>query len=115
MFGGELEDLGCRADTELRRRHRVRGHLAQISQRPLFAGLFGPDVGGRLDDAGRDELAEAGLGPFGPAERPMTGYLARPAAWRASPDVAASWVERALAHVRSMPPKVKKPKPSGKR
>jgi len=38
-----------------------------------------------------------------------------PVAWRASPDVAASWVERALAHVRSMPPKVKKPKPSGKR
>ena len=47
MIGGELEDLGRRADTELRRRHRVRGHLAQISQRPLFTGLFGPDVGGR--------------------------------------------------------------------
>jgi hypothetical protein len=39
----------------------------------------------------------------------MTGYLALPAAWRASPDVAASWVERTLAHVRSMPPKIKKP------
>ena len=56
-----------------------------------------------------------GSGPFGPGERPMTGYLALPAAWRASPDVAASLVGRALAHVRSMPPKVKKPKPSGKR
>ncbi len=52
-----------------------------------------------------------GSGLFGPAERPMTGYLALPAAWHASPDVAASWVERALAHVGSMPPKVKKPKP----
>jgi hypothetical protein len=57
----------------------------------MFAGLSGPDGGIRRDDAGHDELTVIeGSGPFGPAERPMTGYLALPAAWRASPDVAAS-------------------------
>ena len=92
------------------------GNLGAFVNGNMFAGLFGPDVGVRLDDDGHDELAVVvGSGPFGPAERPMTAYLALPAAWRASPDVAASWVERALAHVRSMPPKVKMPKPSGKR
>ena len=90
------------------------GNLGAFVNGNMFAGLFGPDVGIRLDDAGRDELAVIeGSGPFGPAERPMTGYLALPAAWRTSPDVAASWVERALEHVRSMPPKVKKPKLAG--
>ncbi len=92
------------------------GNLGAFVNGNMFAGLFGPGVGVRLDDAGHDELAAVeGSGPFGPAERPMSGYLALPAVWRANPDVAASWVERALAHVRSMPPKARKPKPSGKR
>jgi multimeric flavodoxin WrbA/TfoX/Sxy family transcriptional regulator of competence genes len=91
------------------------GNLGAFVNGNMFAGLFGPDVGVRLDDAGHDELAMVkGSGLFGPAERPMTGYLTLPAAWRARPDLAASWVERALAHMRSMPPKVKKPKASGK-
>jgi hypothetical protein len=79
----------------------------------MFAGLFGKDVGVRLDDAGRDELASiSGTGAFGPAERPMGGYLSLPGTWRATPELAAVWVERALAQARSLPPKVKKPKPS---
>ena len=94
------------------------GNLGAFVNGNMFAGLFGPNVGVRLDNAGRDELAAIeGSGPFGPAERPMGGYLAVPTAWRASPDTAAAWVERALAHARSMPPKVKKPKskPAGNR
>ena len=92
------------------------GNLGAFVNGNMFAGLLGPGVGVRLDDAGRDELAAVeGSGPFGPAERPMSGYLTLPAAWRANPDVAASWVERALAYVQSMPPKARKPKPSGKR
>jgi TfoX/Sxy family transcriptional regulator of competence genes len=67
------------------------GSLGAFVNGSMSAGLFGPDVDVRLDDAGRDELAMIeGSGPFGPAERPMTGYLAPPAAWRASPDVAVS-------------------------
>src|SRR5215813_9270298 len=92
------------------------GNLGAFVNGNMFAGLFGPDIGVRLDDASRAELASMeGSGPFGPAERPMAGYLALPRAWRASPETAAGWVERALVHVRSMPAKVKKPKRVNKR
>jgi hypothetical protein len=81
----------------------------------MFAGLFGPAVGVRLDDAAREELEGiAGTGPFGPAERPMGGYTSLPGGWRATPEIAASWVERALSHVSTLPPKVKKPKAARK-
>ena len=76
----------------------------------MFAGLFGASVGVRLADADRDELAAVpGSGPFGPAERPMGGYLSLPAAWRDSQELAADWVARALTHVGAMPPKKAKP------
>ena len=76
----------------------------------MFAGLFGPAVGVRLADDDRDELAGIeGSGPFGPAERPMGGYISLPEAWRDQPRTAADWVDKALAHVRTFPPKQKKP------
>ncbi|HEX9528878.1 MAG TPA: TfoX/Sxy family protein [Streptosporangiaceae bacterium] len=85
------------------------GNLGAFVNGNMFAGLFGPAVGVRLDDRASDELAAIdGSGPFGPAERPMGGYLSLPEAWRGTPDVAADWVGRALSHVRSLPPKVKK-------
>ena len=85
------------------------GNLGAFVHGNMFAGLFGPAVGVRLDDAARVELEGIdGSGPFGPAERPMGGYTSLPGAWRATPEVAAQWVERALAHVSAMPPKVKK-------
>ena len=53
------------------------GNLGAFVNGNMFAGLFGPDIGVRLDDVGRDELASIeGSRPFGPAERPMPGYLA---------------------------------------
>jgi TfoX/Sxy family transcriptional regulator of competence genes len=87
------------------------GNLGAFVHGNMFAGLFGAAVGVRLDDAGRAELEGIeGSGPFGPAERPMGGYISLPAAWRAAPEVAARWVERALGYVSTLPPKVKKPK-----
>ncbi|GAA1252140.1 hypothetical protein GCM10009609_14330 [Pseudonocardia aurantiaca] len=66
---------------------------------------------GELDDASREELlVEDGEGSFGPAERPMAGYAAIPPAWRASPERARPWVERALAHIGALPPKARKPR-----
>jgi hypothetical protein len=44
----------------------------------------------------------------------MGGYTSLPAAWRATPEVAATWVERALSHVSTLPPKAKKPKKSAR-
>ena len=52
--------------------------------------------------------AVEGTGPFGPAERPMGGYLSLPSGM--AQDQAAQWVEKARSHVGSLPPKVKKPK-----
>ena len=75
----------------------------------MFAGLFGPNVGVKLDPEGIEELrALEGSGPFGPEERPMGGYLSLPASL--SDEEAAAWVERARAHIATLPPKVKKPK-----
>ena len=89
------------------------GNLGAFVHGNMFAGLFGSAVGVRLDDAASQELAAIeGAGPFGPEERPMGGYLSLPPDWRAAPDLASAWVERALAHVKTMPPKVKKPKSS---
>jgi hypothetical protein len=48
----------------------------------MFMGLFGADIGVKLPDDARRELLEVeGVGPFGPAERPMGGYVTLPAAW----------------------------------
>jgi TfoX/Sxy family transcriptional regulator of competence genes len=86
------------------------GNLGAFVNGNMFAGLFGTAVGVRLADADRDELtAVSGTGPFGPAERPMGGYLSLPASWREDPGRAAEWVGRALGYVAALPPK--KPKP----
>lgn len=91
------------------------GNLGAFVHGNMFAGLFGPAVGVRLDDAGTEELAAVdGAGPFGPDERPMGGYVSLPEAWRGTPELAASWVERALSHVSALPPKVKKPRAAKK-
>jgi TfoX/Sxy family transcriptional regulator of competence genes len=87
------------------------GNLGAFVHGNMFAGLFGPALGVRLAEADHAELASIdGSGPFGPAERPMGGYISLPLAWRDSPELAADWVNRALAFVSAMPPKVAKPK-----
>jgi TfoX/Sxy family transcriptional regulator of competence genes len=84
------------------------GSLGAFVNGNMYAGLFGTDVGVKLDAAGLDELrALPGSGPFGPAERPMGGYLSLPA--NLSEEDAAAWVERARDHVAALPPKQKKP------
>jgi TfoX/Sxy family transcriptional regulator of competence genes len=87
------------------------GNLGAFVHGNMFAGLFGQAIGVRLAESDHAELAAVdGAGPFGPAQRPMGGYLSLPPAWRDSPELAASWVSRALAFVSSMPPKKPKPK-----
>ena len=87
------------------------GNLGAFVHGNMFAGLFGSAVGVRLAEPDAAELAAIeGTGPFGPAERAMSGYLSLPSAWRDDADRAAQWVERARAHVGSLPPKVAKPR-----
>ena len=70
------------------------GNLGAFVHGNMFAGLFGPAVGVRLAGPDAAELsAVEGTGPFGPAERPMGGYLSLPPGM--DPDLAARWVEKA--------------------
>ena len=85
------------------------GSLGAFVNGNMFAGLFGTDIGVKLDPEGLEELrAIEGAGPFGPEERPMGGYLSLPASF--SDEQATAWVERAREHVATFPPKVKKQK-----
>src|SRR5438309_11824780 len=87
------------------------GNLGAFVHGNMFAGLFGSSVGVKLAGPDAAELAAVeGAGPFGPAERPMGGYLSLPSGM--NPDLATQWVEKARVHVGAMPPKVKKPKKS---
>lgn len=89
------------------------GNLGAFVHGNMFAGLFGPAIGVRLTESDHAELAAVdGSGPFGPADRPMGGYLSLPLAWRDSPELAVAWVSRALAFVSTMPPKHPKPRPA---
>ena len=83
------------------------GNLGAFVNGNMFAGLFGDDLGVRLiEDASLSALRSvAGTGPFGPAERPMGGYLALPREWRDHPERVAEWVSTALEQVAVLPPK----------
>jgi hypothetical protein len=83
------------------------GNLGAFVNGNMFMGLFGSDIGVKLPDDQLHELrAQPGSGPFGPSERPMSGYATLPAAW--STRKVAPWIDKALAHVSALPPKVAK-------
>ena len=91
------------------------GNLGAFVNGNMFMGLFGADIGLKLAPAdAADLLAVEGAGPFGPAERPMGGYVTLPASLVGTPD-ADPWVKRALEHVGRLPPKqATKAKPAAK-
>jgi TfoX/Sxy family transcriptional regulator of competence genes len=83
------------------------GNLGAFVNGNMFMGLFGADIGVKLARADADELlATEGAGPFGPAERPMGGYVTLPAI--ADRPVLDAWIARSLAYVASLPPKAAK-------
>ena len=86
------------------------GNLGAFVNGNMFAGLFGPVIGVKLDDEARVELESTERTvPFGPAERPMAGYAGLPEVWNAEGDGdharVRAWVEKALDHVATLPPK----------
>jgi TfoX/Sxy family transcriptional regulator of competence genes len=86
------------------------GNLGAFVNGNMFMGLFGGDIGVKLAAGDADELgAIEGAGPFGPAERPMGGYVTLPPSLVGTPE-AGRWVARSLSHVAALPPKVPKPK-----
>jgi TfoX/Sxy family transcriptional regulator of competence genes len=85
------------------------GNLGAFVHGNMFMGLFGGDVGVKLDEPDRSSLAaQPGTGPFGPAERPMAGYVTLPAAW--TNEKARPWIAKARATAAALPPKQPKKK-----
>jgi TfoX/Sxy family transcriptional regulator of competence genes len=86
------------------------GNLGAFVNGNMFMGLFGADIGLKLAEPDADALRSLpGAGPFGPADRPMGGYVTLPAALVESPE-GADWASKALAHVATLPPKATKQK-----
>ena len=82
------------------------GNLGAFVNGNMFMGVFGPDVGVKLESADERALRELGGQPFGPAERPMSGYVSFPPTFTAP--TAWPWVDRSLAYVSGLPPKATK-------
>jgi len=89
------------------------GNLGAFVNGNMFMGLFGADVGVKLNKADQALLlGETGAGPFGPEGHSMAGYVSLPAVWRSSPARAEGWVAKAFAGAAQLPPKVKAPRKS---
>ena len=82
------------------------GYPAAFMGGNMVTGLHQDSWIVRLGEDDRSSLAEQGWQTFSPMPgRPMREYLALPAAVAADPEAARSWVERAAAYGRSLPPK----------
>ena len=82
------------------------GNLGAFVNGNMFMGIFGPHVGVKLEVADERALRELGGQPFGPAERPMSGYVSLPSKFTAA--TARPWVDRSLAYVSGLPAKAPK-------
>ena len=90
------------------------GNLGAFVSGNMFMGLFGADVGVKLPPADCEKLlVEPGARPFGPEERPMSGYVTLPAEWSAR--TAHPWVATAYATAAALPPKKAKPRAAKKK
>ena len=86
------------------------GNLGAFVQGNMFMGLFGSSIGLKLPAPEAETLrAVDGAGPFGPAERPMGGYVSMPPAIVGTPE-GDRWVAASLAYIGAMPPKAPKPR-----
>ena len=87
------------------------GNIAAFVNGNMFMGLFGSDIGVKLNSADAARLRGLGGGTFGPAERPMGGYVSLPETMSA--DELDGWINAALAYVAELPPKQPKKRKRG--
>ena len=83
------------------------GNLGAFVNGNMFMGIFGPDVGVKLESVDARALRDLGGQDFGPAERPMSGYVSLPPTFSAT--TARPWVDRSITYVSGLPPKAAKP------
>jgi TfoX/Sxy family transcriptional regulator of competence genes len=86
------------------------GNLGAFVNGNMFMGLFGSDIGLKLSPADQQLVRAAGGGDYGPAERPMGGFVSLPAS--AQPEQLNEWIAAALGYVGRMPPKQPKTRKS---
>jgi TfoX/Sxy family transcriptional regulator of competence genes len=86
---------------------KMFGYPAAFINGNMFTALFQEDIILRLSPADRTSLLEDGdAKPFEPMPgRPMREYVALPPAIVSSPADLHGWIEKARAHVRSLPAK----------
>jgi TfoX/Sxy family transcriptional regulator of competence genes len=80
------------------------GNLGAFVNGNMFMGLFGSAIGLSLPADRAEALRAAGGGPFGPAERPMGGWVTIPTEMVGTREVD-RWLADALAHAAAKPPK----------
>jgi TfoX/Sxy family transcriptional regulator of competence genes len=85
---------------------KMFGYPAAFVGGNMVTGLHQESWIVRLGEDDRSLLASQGWQTFAPMPgRPMREYLALPSEVAADPETARSWVERAAAHGRTLPPK----------
>ena len=85
---------------------KMFGYPAGFVNGNLATGLFRESWFVRVSEADTAELRAIGGGPFEPmAGRPMRGYTLLPSAVADDPAAAGAWVDRAIDHVSTLPPK----------
>jgi len=94
---------------------RMFGFPAAFIGGNMTAGLHQDTVMVRLPAAEREERIAAGWSLFEPMPgRPMREYVALPPAVSADVEATRRWIERAAAHVRTLPPKAPRQRKSGR-
>ena len=95
--------IASRPQTKVR---NMFGNPAAFINGNMTTGLFGASWWVRVSESDTAELIAAGGGPFEPmAGRAMRGYTVLPGAIAADPEAAGAWVDRAIDHVATLPPK----------
>ncbi len=85
---------------------KMFGNPAAFVNGNLATGLHQANWFVRLSESKAAELTAAGGGPFEPMPgRPMRGYVVLPTAVATDPLAAGAWVDRAIEHVATLPPK----------
>lgn len=95
--------LSTRPTASLR---KMFGYPAAFVNGNLATGLHQANWFVRLSESDAAELSGAGGGSFEPMPgRPMRGYVVLPVTDAADPVAAGTWVDRAIAHAATLPPK----------
>ena len=85
---------------------KMFGYPAGFVNGNLATGLYESTWFVRLSEPDAAELLAAGGGPFAPMPgRPMRGYTVMPPPIAGDPEAAGEWVDRAVEHVSTLPPK----------